>query len=232
MKKPNLIFIALLVAVTLLGFFIGKEPTNSITGMATAVPQQTVAEFGEYSIKPSFRVSMDNDFLTFYSDMERKANETRDSVISCLKLGSSINFDSDDVVTCAARGPYGGIVSTVKDLVGEYYIFFTFKQGATQVNFAMHVQDNIPPPKTQNQRITVDTSNKAYLEWDKNMASDTASYGVYYIAKGAPYLSLADFTSLVSGITQEKAEVTSLDYNNLDFLVVAKDDFGNFKFEK
>jgi hypothetical protein len=232
MKRLNLIFVTVVIMITTMTYLVGTTITGTVTGRATAVPAATVTQFGEYSLKPSFRYSMDQNFITFYLEMEKKANETRDSVIKCLEEGSGINSDSDDVITCAARGPYRGIVKTAKDLPGEYYLMFEFKQGSQVVRFAMHMQDNIAPPATENLRVAEDTNGKAYLEWDKNKASDAAGYDVYYIAKGAAYLSLSDFTKYVADVVGEKAEVTPLDYKNLDFLVVAKDEVGNFAFKK
>jgi hypothetical protein len=95
----------------------------------------------------------------------------------------------------------------------------------------MHLQDNIAPPQTENLRI-VEDSGKAYLLWDISKASDIAGYDIYYIAKGAAYISLSDLVKFKSDNPVEKAEITSLDYKNLDFVVVAKDKAGNIGFKK
>ncbi len=234
MKGANVIFIVMVVLVTSLTYFVGTTITGTVTGKATAVPaisQDKTTFTSEYILRPSFRQSVNINFASFYEGIEKKANETRDSIIACLGQGSNRNDDNDDLATCAAINPNKDIIQSVKSLDTEFYVVFDMKQGSADTRFAMHLQDNIAPPPTENMRI-VEDGGKAYLVWDRNKASDVAYYDVYYMAKGAAYLSLSDLVKYKSDNPVERAEITSLDYKNLDFLVVAKDKAGNIGFKK
>ena len=234
MKKLNILFILVVIIITILTYLIGKGVT--ITGKATEPlieEEKEIKEFGVYAFTPSFRYKVDSNFFDDYHNYEIKANQTRDSMIICLEQGSYRNDDDNDLETCKNLNPNKEIIKDVEDLDGEFYIKFEIKDKAT-IRFALHLQDNIPPPDTENIRIVEevkDEEKKVYLEWDKNKASDVVAYDIYYIQKDSPYLGLSDLTQLKLDFIGERVEITNLDYNNTDFFVIAKDEVGNYKFE-
>ncbi len=225
MNKSNLLFIAFVILVTVLTFMAGKEPT--LTGRATdplLTETEEIEDFGVYAFNPSFKYAIESDSFSTLLEIETRANQTRDDIIDCLKKGSNRNDDNNDIKTCKNINPNKNIIVDVEDKDNEFYIFFDVEG----VKFCLHLQDNIPPPKTENIR-TVTEDTKTNLEWDKNKASDLAGYDLYYIGKGVVYVDLSDLTLFESDFLDEKIEITTLDYANLDFFVIAKDEAGNYR---
>ena len=178
-----------------------------------------------YSVKPSFFVNTNYNLMEKYKQYRETAEEALNFIITCLGEGSG-EVNDDDLKTCTSKANVKLsdriIATSYEDLDKEFYLFFDIvEEGKENIKFAVLLKDDIAPPKTTGIKIEKRDS-KTYIGWDKNPASDTKIYEIYY--KDIDFKKSDDANNL--GQTSDTEIETSIkgDYY---FAVIAKDEADN-----
>jgi len=157
-----------------------SEKKNEITGMfGTEIVGPSFT--GRYFFNPNFKTSINYNLIDSYKDYKSKADTAETTVKTCLAAGS-YEDDVNDLDTCYTK--YGqSVVAGAEDQEGKFYLFFNIVDNSLikpfTVKFAYLLKDTIAPPLVKNLEIKQE-GNAIVLRWEKNLASDTAIYNVYY----------------------------------------------------
>jgi len=206
-----------------------------------------------YSIKPSFRLKGDNNFLNKFYEHIEKAKEIEEKVGECLGIGSG-EPDDDDLITCVSKVKegLGGLddykiesitypqaYTLLVEIEDESFDIYTDKKSV--IRYGIRILDNIAPPPTQ--ISSIEERDVGKVKWYKNYASDVFSYELFYkevtageTAPGKP-IEMSSRGVGFGELEQAGRElIWNVDYENTDlekgkeyyFYIRARDDAGNF----
>ena len=183
---------------------------------------------GSYIITPNFKTEISYDLDKRYEEYKKQAESAAAKVIVCLAYGG-LDENDDDMETCSRQDNAKDVVSGAEDLPGKFYIFFDIKDNSLklqplEIKFAYLLKDDIPPPKTAGLKLEK-VDGKNVLKWNKNKASDTESYNIYY-KKDSDFSNIDNAGGSIKGITELKKEIDSLGSGKYYIAVTAVDEAG------
>lgn len=220
-------------------------PTNSIIINKSGKDYNTF-----YSVSPSFKAKISYNFISAFSEYSNKAREIRNSIQNCLLKGSG-KPDDEDLLTCSSITKLEGDIENIGNyqitpvaFPNQYTLLFDIEGSfenpySTEkpiIRFGIRFLDTFPPVATEIKGIEERglLNSKKYLVWNKNNASDVASYEVYYkkIEKGIEGAktkkpeSISEMEKL--GVAEKtEQEIESLKSGDYYFYVIAIDKANN-----
>ena len=202
-----------------------KINKNSFTGMAIFGTEIVGPSFsGRYFFNSNFKTSINYNLINSYKEYKSKADAAEEKVRACLAAGS-YEDDANDLDTCYTK--YGqGVVAGAEDQEGKFYLFFNIADNSLikpfTVKFAYLLKDDISPPIVKKLEI-VKEGEATKLKWEKNFASDTIKYKIYYSKDAFDSTSEDKFLEETTGIENIEITITSKGY----YIVTAVDEAGN-----
>ncbi len=184
---------------------------------------------GTFAFDPSFAISAGEDISASWTLIRAQVRASERLWAECMQEGSRTSTDADDATTCKAAS--GSIIteSLFDDSRNQYLVYIKVpdpQRNGNDVNIALAINDNIPPPAfTTNEIRSQVQDGKTKIVWDKSKASDVAKYEVFY-KKEFDYTSTGE-AQLYASTSNEELELTGLESGVYFFSVVAVDKHDN-----